>query len=245
MFFPECSNKNFLAYDCLPKTTNFLVEFPLFTLREQCIRLIMDGRLRNFDAAAEIKKKGGIPIECMRDFAVDDRKVHSFTKLTTFNYFQIAKTPEKVAQVALDFIEDQILEQQNHDKILVILKGKRNVVFQHALCFIRKDFVTSKRTCKQMLMMDCKNTAPCYYPRLCPDQLQFSPEDRVNAKKDLEDGVYFAADIYALTTRDVLGNEHRRLKNRMEWILTGAEEHWKDSEALGNEVAVTLQDQRA
>ena len=233
VFFPECSNKNFLAYDCLPKTTNFLVEFPLFTLREQCIRLIMDGRRRNFDAAAEIKKKGGIPIECMRDFAVDDHKVYSFTKLTTFNYYQTAKAPEKVAQEALDFIEDQILEQHNHDKILVILKGKRLVEFQHALCFIRKDFVTSKRSYKQMLMLDCKNTAPCYYPRLYPDQLQFSPEMRVSAKKDLEDGVYFAADIYALTTRDVVGKEQRRLKNRMKWILTGGEEHLKDSEAIG------------
>ena len=39
-----------------------------------------------------------------------------------------------------------------------------------------------------MLMLDCKNTAPCYYPHICPDQLQFSPEYRVNARKDLEDG---------------------------------------------------------
>ena len=52
-------------------------------------------------------------------------------------------------------------------------------------------------------MLDCKNTAPCYYPRLCPDQLQFVSGDRVDAKKDLEDGVYYAADIYALTTRAV------------------------------------------
>ena len=169
----------------------------------------------------------------MRDFAVDDRYAYSFAQLATFNYIQLDKAPEKVAQEALDFIEDQILEQHNHDKILVILKGKRLVEFQHALCFIRKDFVTSKRSYKQMLMMDCKNTAPCYYPRLYPDQLQFSPEDRVSAKKDLEDGVYFAADIYALTTRDVVGQEQRRLKNCMQWILTGAEEHWKDSKAIG------------
>jgi hypothetical protein len=103
----------------------------------------MDNRHKNFDCAAEIKKKGGIPIECMREFAVEDHKVYSFAKLTTFNYMQLTKTPEKVAQEALDFIEDQILTQENHDKILVILKGKRNVEFQHALCFIRKDFVTS------------------------------------------------------------------------------------------------------
>jgi hypothetical protein len=172
-------------------------------------------------------------MDCMRNFAVDDHSAYSFAKLTTFNYIQLTKAPEKVAQEALDFIEEQIFIQENHDKILVILKGKRNVVFQHAICFIRKEFVTSKRSYKQMLMMNCKNTAPCYYPRLYPDQLQFSPEDKVSAKKDLEDGVYFAADIYALTTRDVVAQEQRRLKNRMQWILTGAEEHWKDSKAIG------------
>ena len=238
VFFPGCSNKNFLAYDCLPKTYNFMVGFPLFTERVQSIRLIMYGHHKKFDAAAEIKKREGIPIECMRDFAVDDRYAYSFAQLATFNYIQLDKAPEKVAQEALDFIEEQILTQGNRDKILVILKGNRVVEFQHALCFIRKDFVTSKRSYKQMLMLDCKNTGPCYYPRLYPDQLQFSPEDRVNAKKDLEDGVYFAADIYALTTRAVVGKEQRRLKNRMEWILTGGEEHWKDSKAIGPEIMV-------
>jgi hypothetical protein len=203
VFFPECSNKNFLAYDCLPKTYNFLVGFPLFTLREQAVRLIMKERHRSLEGAAEIKKKGGIPIECMRDFAVADHKVYSFDKLATFDYHQLTKAPEKVAQEALDFIEDQILEQHNHDKILVILKGQRVVEFQHALCFIRKDFVTTKRSNKQMLMLDCKNTAPCYYPRIYSDQLQFGSEDLVDAKKDLWAGVYYAADIYALTTRAV------------------------------------------
>jgi hypothetical protein len=180
-----------------------MMGFPLFTERVQGIRLIMDGRHKKFDFAAEIKKRGGIPIEYMRDFAVDDHKVYSFAQLASFNYIQLTKTPEKVAQEALDFIEEQILNKDNHDKILVILKGQRNVEFQHALCFIRKDFVTTKRSNKQMLMLDCKNTGPCYYPRIYPDQLEFGPGDRVEAKKDLWDGVYYAADIYALTTRAV------------------------------------------
>ena len=96
-----------------------------------------------------------------------------------------------------------------------------------------------------MLMLDCKNTAPCYYPRIYPDQLQFSPEDRVDARKDLWDGVYYAADIYALSTRAVTVKEQRVLKNRMEWILTGGEEHLQDSEALGREAGVQKQDEAA
>ena len=35
-----------------------------------------------------------------------------------------------------------------------------------------------------------------------------------------------------------MGKEQRRLKNRMEWILTGGEEQLKDSIAIGNEAAV-------
>jgi hypothetical protein len=40
-----------------------MMGFPLFTLREQAIRLIMKECHRSLEAAAEIKKKGGIPIE--------------------------------------------------------------------------------------------------------------------------------------------------------------------------------------
>ena len=41
VFFPECSNKDLMSYDCLVKTTNFILGFPFFTLREQGIRLMM------------------------------------------------------------------------------------------------------------------------------------------------------------------------------------------------------------
>jgi hypothetical protein len=78
-----------LAYDCLTKTTNFILGFPLFTLREQGIRLIMDECRRNFDVAAEIKKKGGIPMDCMRDFVVDDNLAYSFDKLASFDYVEM------------------------------------------------------------------------------------------------------------------------------------------------------------
>ena len=140
--------------------------------------------------------------------------------------------------MVLDFIEDQILTQELHTRLLVILKGNRRVEFQHALCFIRKDFVNNRRSCKQMLMLDCKNTGPCFYPRMYAEQLHFKHDDRVNAKKDLEDGVYHSADIYTLSARSVEGREKRVLENRMKWVLTGEDKYWKDSEAIGNEAAV-------
>ena len=44
IFFPTCSKDDLLAYDCLIKTINFIMGFPLFTLREQGIRLLMQQR---------------------------------------------------------------------------------------------------------------------------------------------------------------------------------------------------------
>jgi hypothetical protein len=101
-----------------------------------------------------------------------------------------------------------------------VLKGKVKTYFQHALCFIRKDF--GRR--KQLLMMDCKNSKPMVYPTIYEDQLQYSEEDKVDGEKDLYDRVYYAADVYTLTERHVKGIEKRRLVNRMKWVLTGERE---------------------
>ena len=52
------------------------------------------------------------------------------------------------------------------------------------------------------------------------------------------DKVYYAAEVYSLSMRHVVGEEKRRLENRMKWVLTGSEEFGKDSKALGRETGV-------
>ena len=59
------------------------------------------------------------------------------------------------------------------------------------------------------------------------------------------DKVYFAAEVYSLSMRHVVGEEKRRLENRMKWVLTGSEEFGKDSIAIGNETAVRKQSEKA
>ena len=59
------------------------------------------------------------------------------------------------------------------------------------------------------------------------------------------DKVYFAADVYTLSARPVAGEEKRVLENRMNWVLTGEEKYWKDSNAIGREAGVQKQDERA
>ena len=100
-------------------------------------------------------------MDCMENFAVDDHSAYSFEKLASFNYLEMmSKSTAKDYCPAVDvlaYINDQMLTQELHTKLLVILKGNRTIEFQHALCFVRRDFGTKK----QLLMMDCKNTGPC------------------------------------------------------------------------------------
>ena len=59
------------------------------------------------------------------------------------------------------------------------------------------------------------------------------------------DKVYYAADVYSLSMRHVVGEEKRRLENRMKWVLTGSEEFVKDSIAIGLETMVQKNQQAA
>ena len=119
VFFPSCSNKNLLAYECLVKTVNFLMGFALFTLREQGIRLLMKQSPTDFEYAAIQKMKGGIPMDCMTDFAVDDNCAYSIDMLESFDYFQMQETNSEVkgycpGKEVLHFIKDLMFLRKEH-----------------------------------------------------------------------------------------------------------------------------------
>ena len=173
-------------------------------------------------------------MECMRDFAVDDNSSYSFDLLQSFDYIKMMDSNSNVkgyfaAKEVLTYIKNEMLTHSRHTKLLVVLKGSKYVHFQHAICFIRKDF----KKLKQLLMMDCKNSGPCVYPTIHSDQVWYKEEDKVDARMDLYDDVYYAADIYTLSERPVEGEEKRILENRMNCVLTGEEKYWKDSNAIG------------
>ena len=81
------------------------------------------------EAAAIVKMKGGIPMECMKDFVVDDNCAYSFEKLESFDYVEMmSKSTAKDYCPAVDvlaYINDQMLTHELHTKLLVILKGSR------------------------------------------------------------------------------------------------------------------------
>ena len=171
VFFPGCSRDDLLAYECLIKTVNFFVGFPFFTLREQGIRLLMKNHHAKFETAAIAKMRGGISMACLNDFAVDENYAYSFELLKSFNYVEMmmANRPNNKdycpTKDVMTFINDEMFIHERHNKLLVVLKGNRFVLLQHALCFIRRDFGKKK----QGLMMDCKNSAPCVFPRIYYD----------------------------------------------------------------------------
>jgi hypothetical protein len=85
IFFPPCSNKDTLAYDCLPKTVNQALGCLFFTKREQLIRLLKLHYKKCSKAAIMMKgKQGGVSIKVLRDFAISDNLIYSFKHMVTF-----------------------------------------------------------------------------------------------------------------------------------------------------------------
>ena len=95
--------------------------------------------------------------------------------MQSFDYRQMQETNSEVkdycpGKEVLLFIKDLMLPPKEHTdyahtKMLVVLKGKVKFYFQHALCFVRRDFGRKK----QLLMMDCKNSKPIVYPTIYDD----------------------------------------------------------------------------
>ena len=111
-------------------------------------------------------------MDCMRDFAIDENFAYSFDFLKSFNYKELMmknrpKNKDNCpTKEVMTFINDEMFTNERHNKLLVVLKGNRTILFQHALCFVRRDFGKKK----QGLMMDCKNTGPCVFPRIYYDE---------------------------------------------------------------------------
>ena len=43
-------------------------------------------------------------------------------------------------RMVLRFVKEMMLDQPLQAKLLIVLKGKASKYFQHALCFVRRDF---------------------------------------------------------------------------------------------------------
>ena len=84
VFFPEFSNKDTLAYDCMPKTINQALGFPFFTHRDQIIRLISLKEKYDGSRSQAFKARGGITMSCLDDFVITDDVSYSIKQEKLF-----------------------------------------------------------------------------------------------------------------------------------------------------------------
>ena len=76
------------ANDCLVHVVNYALRYPLFTDREQVIRLVMKRLKSNLEDAQLAKAETGVSIDAFRDFFLHGHTVYSLAPLTRMHTFQ-------------------------------------------------------------------------------------------------------------------------------------------------------------
>jgi hypothetical protein len=110
----------------------------------------------------------------------------------------VKKTP---GQRLKDFVLGKMLPSENlsekdcYQQLLIVAHGSVYEDFAHAFCFVRKDL----GQCKQVQLLDPKNTKPIFCARLSAEQelLHLS----LKLKEDIDDDCYNRWDIYYLEKR--------------------------------------------
>ena len=80
-FFPSCSDFETLAYDCLPKTVNQALGFLFFSHRQLVTRLMQLHHRITLVDAIKLKSRGGVAIQALTDFAIQDDMTYSFKRI--------------------------------------------------------------------------------------------------------------------------------------------------------------------
>ena len=82
-------------------------------------------------------------MDCIKNYAVDDRSAYYFKKLSSLDYLKIMKGSKvKYYWAADDFLalilDLKLTHGASHTRLLVILKGNRITEFQQAHCLISR-----------------------------------------------------------------------------------------------------------
>ena len=136
----------------------------------------------------------------------------------------------------IDFVkndEDEEMKNEEEKKlyteIIIIFQGKIDYDFAHAACFVRQD----NNNLKQLLLLDCKNSAPIYYPKLTEVQ-KLNEFESVEVKRDIQGEHYYQWNIFCIKKRFKEDeNERKLLHNRMLQVPTGEESYSKARMAVG------------
>ena len=80
--------------DCLVHVVNYALRYPLFTSREQVVRLVMKRLKSNLEDAQLAKAETGVSIDAFKDFFLHGHTVYSLAPLTKMHSFK-----DKVATI--------------------------------------------------------------------------------------------------------------------------------------------------
>ena len=201
------------------------------------------------DDAIKLKSRGGVAIQALTDFAIQDDRTYSFKRIAQFSRTRINRvnalrkdlglTTKSPGKVISDYVMRLILDEETHKQLVVVFHGNVDFNFAHAACFVR---TRNYRGMKQMLLLDCKNKTPIVCPRLGADQMEF--EESLIIKDDIE-ASYYKWEIYALERRVVQDEtERRKIHNRMKYVLTGDRQYQKESQSFGARMTLQKREQR-
>jgi hypothetical protein len=84
-FYPSINLK---TNDCLVHVINYALRYPLFTDREQVVRLVMKRLKSTLEDAQLAKAESGVSIDAFKDFFLHGHTVYSLAPLTRMHTFQ-------------------------------------------------------------------------------------------------------------------------------------------------------------
>jgi hypothetical protein len=88
---------------------------------------------------------------------------------------------------------------------VIVYYGQNWESFGHAATIVRRDL----NSCKQLLLLDSKNTLPIVYPKRLPSQ--DVTHDAFDGEQDIEGNYYFRWELYALVKHPVNKDEHSKI----------------------------------
>ncbi len=107
----------------------------------------------------------------LEDFAIFDDFAYSLELIKTFKRGDPLGNANSLGRLIMNYVDDQMLNRRKipdmelKQQLIVVSHGKIDHCFAHASCFVRYDYHNmKKRITPQLLLLDCKNSIPLYYP---------------------------------------------------------------------------------
>ena len=186
--------------DCLVNSVNYIIRHPLFTRREQVIRLMAKNQYCTLYNAIDMKKKSGLKFSHFRDFMVCDGYSYSLNEepVRTINRQDFTLNGASASLAVYEAIRYHMVTREDpYDELILIFHGVNETQFYHSAAFI----VIPIKGKREVYLLDCKNEVElnCMYNSEPSDTAMYPVEHW----KDIEDVYFYRWDLICLEKRYV------------------------------------------